>query len=71
VPWCSARALTDVWLRFASPPIRHAGTLGGNVANGSPIGDSPPVLMALDAQIELRRGSAVRRLPLTDFTWTT
>jgi xanthine dehydrogenase small subunit len=32
-------ALTDVWLRFASPPIRHAGTMGGNVANGSPIGD--------------------------------
>lgn len=60
-------ALTDVWLRFASPPIRHAGTLGGNVANGSPIGDSPPVLMALDAQIELRQGDRVRRLPLTAF----
>jgi xanthine dehydrogenase small subunit len=60
-------ALTDVWLRFASPPIRHAGTMGGNVANGSPIGDSPPVLMALDAAVELRRGSQVRRLPLTDF----
>ena len=62
-----APSLMDVWLRFASPPIRHAGTLGGNVANGSPIGDSPPILMALDAQIELRRGSAVRRMPLTDF----
>jgi xanthine dehydrogenase small subunit len=60
-------ALTDVWLRFASPPIRHAGTMGGNVANGSPIGDSPPVLMALDAQIELRRGARVRRLPLHGF----
>ena len=59
--------LTDVWLRFASPPIRNAGTMGGNVANGSPIGDSPPVLMALDAQIELRRGSQVRRMPLPDF----
>lgn len=59
--------LTDVWLRFASPPIRNAGTMGGNVANGSPIGDSPPVLMALDAQIELRRGARVRRMPLTDF----
>ncbi|CAN5607924.1 xanthine dehydrogenase small subunit [soil metagenome] len=59
--------LTDVWLRFASPPIRHAGTLGGNVANGSPIGDSPPVLMALDAEIELRKGSRVRRMPLPDF----
>ncbi|QTN24386.1 xanthine dehydrogenase small subunit [Rhizobacter sp. AJA081-3] len=60
-------ALTDVWLRFASPPIRHAGTMGGNVANGSPIGDSAPVLMALDAQIELRRGQRVRRMPLPDF----
>ncbi len=59
--------LTDVWLRFASPPIRNAGTMGGNVANGSPIGDSPPVLMALDAQIELRHGERVRRMPLTDF----
>jgi len=37
------------------------------VANGSPIGDSPPVLMSLDAQIELRRGDAVRRMPLPDF----
>jgi len=60
-------ALTDVWLRFASPPIRNAGTMGGNVANGSPIGDSPPVLMALDALIELRRGARIRRMPLTDF----
>lgn len=60
-------ALTEVWLRFASPPIRHAGTMGGNVANGSPIGDSAPVLMALDAQIELRLGERERRMPLTDF----
>ncbi|MDQ0072760.1 xanthine dehydrogenase small subunit [Variovorax boronicumulans] len=60
-------SLQDVWLRFASPPIRHAGTMGGNVANGSPIGDSPPVLMSLDAQIELRRGDVVRRMPLPDF----
>lgn len=60
-------SLTDVWLRFASPPIRNAGTMGGNVANGSPIGDSPPVLMALDADIELRQGERVRRMPLSDF----
>lgn len=60
-------SLSDVWLRFASPPIRHAGTMGGNVANGSPIGDSPPVLMSLDTQIELRRGDVVRRMPLPDF----
>ena len=60
-------ALTDVWLRFASPPIRNAGTMGGNVANGSPIGDSPPVLMALDAQIELRKGARTRRMRLDEF----
>lgn len=59
--------LTDVWLRFASPPIRHAGTIGGNVANGSPIGDMPPVLMALDAQIVLRQGESTRRMPLEAF----
>ena len=60
-------SLTDVWLRFASPPIRNAGTMGGNVANGSPIGDSPPILMALDALIEFRKGERVRRMPLDEF----
>jgi xanthine dehydrogenase small subunit len=59
--------LEEVWLRFASVPIRNAGTMGGNVANGSPIGDSAPVLMALDAAIELRRGAAVRSMALADF----
>ncbi len=62
-----APSLTEAWRRFASPPIRHAGTMGGNVANGSPIGDSAPVLMALDALVELRQGERVRRLPLEDF----
>jgi xanthine dehydrogenase small subunit len=62
-----APALTEAWLRFASPPIRHMGTMGGNVANGSPIGDSAPVLIALDAQLLLRRGEATRRMPLADF----
>ena len=60
-------ALTDVWLRFASPPIRHAGTLGGNLANGSPIGDGAPVLMALGASLLLRRGAVQRRIALSDF----
>ncbi len=59
--------LTEMWLRFASPPVRHAGTLGGNVANGSPIGDGAPVLMALDATLVLQRGSAQRRLRLDAF----
>ena len=53
--------------RFASPPVRHAGTLGGNIANGSPIGDSPPVLLALGASVELRRGTTTRQLPLEKF----
>jgi xanthine dehydrogenase small subunit len=60
-------ALRDVWLRFASPPVRHAGTLVGNVANGSPIGDAAPVLMALGATLLLRRGARLRRLALDGF----
>ena len=59
--------LQELWRRFAGRPTREAGTLGGNVANGSPIGDSAPVLMALDATLVLRRGTRERRLPLADF----
>ena len=59
--------LTELWLRFASPPVRHAGTMGGNVANGSPIGDSAPVLMALDARIVLQHRQQLRQLPLSGF----
>ena len=60
-------ALRDIWLRFASLPIRHAGTMGGNVANGSPIGDSAPVLMALGACVVLQRGQQLRKMKLEDF----
>lgn len=60
-------SLNDVFVRFASPPIRNAGTLGGNVANGSPIGDSMPALMVLDALLQLRRGTETRRVSLQDF----
>ncbi|MEP6941941.1 MAG: xanthine dehydrogenase small subunit [Betaproteobacteria bacterium] len=59
--------LAEVWARFASVPIRNAGTLGGNVANGSPIGDSMPVLIALGASVVLRCGEARRAMPLEDF----
>ena len=59
--------LHDVWRRFASPPIRHAGTMAGNVANGSPIGDAPPVLMALGARLVLRQGSRRRKVWLDAF----
>lgn len=60
-------ALREIWLRFASPPLRHAGTLGGNIANGSPIGDSAPMLLALGADITLRKGDWQRTLPLSAF----
>ncbi|MFC5428454.1 xanthine dehydrogenase small subunit [Paraburkholderia denitrificans] len=59
--------LAELWARFASPPIRNAGTLGGNIANGSPIGDSMPALLALDTQLVLRRADDVRTLPLAAF----
>lgn len=59
--------LRDLLHRFASPPIRNAATLGGNVANGSPIGDSMPVLLALDAELILRSVDGQRNIPLTDF----
>jgi xanthine dehydrogenase small subunit len=59
--------LAELWTRFASRPIRNAGTLGGNVANGSPIGDSMPALLALGAQIVLRHGPTSRTLPLDAF----
>jgi len=59
--------LHDLFVRFASPPIRNAGTLGGNVANGSPIGDSMPALLVLDAQLLLRKGGSTRELPLDQF----
>jgi xanthine dehydrogenase small subunit len=59
--------IAEVWQRFASVPIRNAGTLGGNVANGSPIGDSMPALIALGAEIVVRRGTEQRTLPLDAF----
>jgi len=53
--------------RFASLQIRNQGTLGGNIGNASPIGDSPPLLIALDAQIVLRKGESTRTLALEDY----
>jgi xanthine dehydrogenase small subunit len=58
--------LTEMWKRFASLPIRNAGTLGGNIANGSPIGDSMPGLIALGARVVLRGGECERELALED-----
>ncbi|RDU95662.1 xanthine dehydrogenase small subunit [Trinickia dinghuensis] len=59
--------LAELGKRFASLPVRNAGTLGGNVANASPIGDSMPALIALDTQIVLRRGRETRSMPLDAF----
>jgi xanthine dehydrogenase small subunit len=56
----------QMWERFASVPIRNAGTLGGNVANGSPIGDSMPWLIAVGARVILRNTQGARRVPLED-----
>jgi xanthine dehydrogenase small subunit len=59
--------LEELFVRFASPPIRNAGTLGGNIANGSPIGDSMPALMVAGASLVLCRGRSRREVALEDF----
>ncbi|KAA2314665.1 xanthine dehydrogenase small subunit [Pseudooceanicola sediminis] len=53
--------------RFGSVQVRNAATVGGNIANGSPIGDSPPALIALGAVLHLRCGETRRSMPLEDF----
>ena len=77
----AAVSLTDAWRvlvaeyptlgemaqRFGSPLVRNSGTLCGNLANGSPIGDSLPVMIALDAEVVLRRGVRIRHVPLEKF----
>jgi xanthine dehydrogenase small subunit len=59
--------LAELLRRYASVQIRNAATIGGNIANGSPIGDGPPALIALGATLHLRRGEARRDMPLEDF----
>jgi len=53
--------------RFGSAQVRASGTVGGNIANGSPIGDMPPAFIALGARVELRKGGVSRELALEDF----
>ena len=60
-------ALVPYWRRIAGWQVRNAGTIGGNIANGSPIGDTPPVLIALNARLVLRTGRARREVPLEEF----
>jgi xanthine dehydrogenase small subunit len=59
--------LGELMRRFGSAQVRASGTVGGNIANGSPIGDLAPALIALGATIELRQGDATRTLPLENF----
>ena len=53
--------------RIGGVQVRNAGTIGGNIANGSPIGDMPPALIALGADLTLRRGTERRTIPLKQF----
>jgi xanthine dehydrogenase small subunit len=57
----------EVLRRLGSKQVRASGTVGGNIANGSPIGDSPPLLIALDAELELIHGPHKRSMPLENF----
>ncbi|WP_298565632.1 xanthine dehydrogenase small subunit [uncultured Aliiroseovarius sp.] len=59
--------LAAFWDRIAGWQIRSMGSIGGNIANGSPIGDTPPVLIALGASITLRKGGVRRTIPIEDF----
>ncbi|WP_439154561.1 xanthine dehydrogenase small subunit [Yoonia sp.] len=53
--------------RYGSVQVRNAATIGGNIANGSPIGDNPPALIALGATLHLRQGDTTRDVPIADF----
>lgn len=53
--------------RYGSLQVRNAATIGGNIANGSPIGDNPPALIALGATLHLRKGSQRRAIKIEDF----
>lgn len=62
VPGCK-----DMMLRFGSEQVRNQATLGGNVVNASPVGDLPPLLLALNAELELQRGEDIRTININDF----
>ncbi len=60
-------AYAEMIRRYGSTQVRNAATIGGNIANGSPIGDNPPVLIALNATLHLRHGDSSRTLPIAEF----
>ena len=59
--------LGEFWNRIGGEQVRNMGTIGGNIANGSPIGDTPPVMIALGATVTLRCGDRRRVLPVEEF----
>jgi xanthine dehydrogenase small subunit len=59
--------LSELVRRFGSKQVRASGTVGGNIANGSPIGDLAPALIALGGRVVLRKGDKTRAIPLEDF----
>lgn len=59
--------LGELIRRIGGVQVRNSGTIGGNIANGSPIGDMPPALIALGAALTLRKGAERRTLPLEDY----
>ena len=60
-------AMAELWDRIAGEQVRNMGTIGGNIANGSPIGDTPPPFIALGAKLHLRRGEHRREIKLEDY----
>ena len=64
---CLLGQIAEMIRRYGSNQVRGAATIGGNIANGSPIGDGPPALIALGATLHLRRGAERRDLLLEDF----
>ena len=60
-------SFAELLRRYASEQVRNAATIGGNIANGSPIGDTPPALIALGATLHLRRGDDRRAMPIEAF----
>ena len=60
-------ALATLIDRIGGEQVRNMGTIGGNIANGSPIGDTPPPLIALGARLTLRKGKSRRTIPLEEF----
>lgn len=59
--------MDELWWRIGGEQVRNMGTIGGNIANGSPIGDSPPGLITLGATLTLRSKQGARTLPLEEF----